>query len=153
MQLGVDTSVRRRPSCNSCVIALNERRVLVDLGDRGFNIVIRGSTDGVELLGGLLERSGHLRCSTQNGGLSSSVTWIRTPIGKTLKQLIQRCGDGTGGRNVEDILQRRERSLQLLELAEQRSLLSNRGFREFVASVLRVFLDATKQPVLRLKAQ
>ena len=66
MQLGVDARVRRRPSGDGGVVALNERRSLVDLGDCGFNIVIRGSTDGVELLGGLLERGGHLRGRTQH---------------------------------------------------------------------------------------
>src|SRR2546429_3445442 len=104
MQLGVDTRVRRRRSGDGGIVALDERRVLIDLVDRGFNIVIGGSADRVELLGGLLERGRYLRCSTQHGGLSSSVARIRAPVGKALKQLIQRCGDRAGGRNVEDIL-------------------------------------------------
>src|SRR3981189_3476251 len=130
MQLGVDTRVWRRPPGDGGVVALNERRGLVDLGDRGFNVVIRGSTDGVALLGGLLERGGHLRGRTQDGGLRAGVARISAPVREALKQLVERCGNRTGRRNVEDILQRRERSLKLLELAEQRGLLANRGFCE-----------------------
>ena len=66
---------------------------------------------------------------------------------KALEQLIQRRWDRAAGGNIEDILQGRQRGLELLIHSLQRELLLYRGIGVSAACVVRL-LNSASNPVL-----
>src|SRR5580704_8270781 len=79
------------------------------------------------------------------------VAGLSAPLREALKQLIQCRGDGAVRRNVEDILEWRERGLKLLIEALLGKLLLHRGIRKGITRVLGLFHHPARQAVLRLE--
>ena len=101
------------------VVSLDGRGVLIDLSHRGLNIAVSGCLNASELRRGLLEGGGGLLRRVEDRRLVIRVGRLRAPLREALEQLIERRWNRAAGRDIKDILQRRQGGLELLELAEQ----------------------------------
>ncbi len=144
-QLRAQSGVGLRILSDLLVVRLDGRGILIDLGNGGLNIVGGGGLDLAELHRGLLERTGGLLGRVDHRRLVVRVAGLCAPCRKALEQLIQRRRNGAAGRDIEDVLQRRQGSLQLLIHSLQRQLLLHRRVGIGAASVLGHFLNSARR--------
>ena len=139
-QLRAQSGIGLRILSDLLVVRLDAGGILIDLGNRGLNIVVGGGPDLPELHRGLLECGANLLGRVDHRRLVVRVGRLCAPLREALEQLVQRRWNRAAGRDIENVLQRSQCRLQLLIHTLQRQLLLHRRVGVGAASVLGLLL-------------